>query len=303
MVITIQEDLNKNDVGQAKAILKQYIDQLRRQIPHEKDDELQKNMLTAVNLVDENLAKIEPGNEGAAQDIEKILQSGIFGIGVYLGTIGSAAVGGVGGVTGAVSEGLGTGLERLSKGNLLTALTGTLQGALYGLAYGFINGFFEGFNLPLILLTGEPMQNALKNNDVAKAKPLLLKYIDAMKQQMPKIKDTDTRQILLKTVNLINENIKKIEPEDKGAMNDIKKTVEALLLFAKFGVGFGLGGALGNVGGLIGGVGEGLDTGLKRLGKGQILGTVTGTVAGTIHGLVKGLIDNFGKSFAAPLKT
>lgn len=256
-------------------------------------------MMKTVDVLEENVENTEP--EEPSKDIEKIVRAGAFGGGIYSGTALIPTLGAINGVTGAVDGALATSSDRLNCGDPVNIVTGAAAGALYGGVDGSLNGAFKGFRIPMTLLTGEPMKNALKCRDTAAAKKIMQECCDHMKNETPNVKDPKLRQQMEQTTQLIDQKLKCMKPRRESSIEDIRNGIQLILYFPEILGGVGLGSALANAGGLIGGIKEGIRTGRDRLCTGDIPSTLTGTGAGFTHGFVDAGCKNFFKGLGYPL--
>lgn len=146
------------------------------------------------------------------------------------------------------------------------------------------------------------MQTALDNDDSARAKELFKQFSCRFKQRIPDEKDERSRQIMIKTVNLLDKRVEETKPDKDCSCKDLRLLLKGIVLGVKLVAGYTLGSLTAPVDAAIQSVCEGVETGLTRLHDGNLSGTVTGILAGAEHGLSQGASDAFFKGYGLPLQ-
>lgn len=260
--------------------------------------------MESVDAVSENVKKNRPGPcDAISQDLPKIYRSSLLYSAFQSGTIVAVVLGVVDGLVWAGKEGLATGFDRLKCGDPLSVATGTVAGAFHGGMCGAVHGGFEGFRLPIYLLLGKPMRNALQKRDACAAKQVMQNCSDRMKKDIPNEKDEESRQQMERTARLIDRRLQEYKParECPCPIEDIRTALQIAIFFSEFMGGLGVGVVISNAGGLVGGAKEGLQTARDRLCCGKIDSVATGTIAGVLHGAADKGFKQFFRGLEIPL--
>lgn len=266
------------------------------------DDETKQNckgttdesLLNNVDTIRECIEGTKPSKHDCSQkDIENMLKTGLLLVSAISGTGLGLVLGGAGGANEAITEGSDTFLNRLEKGDVINAMSGGTAGACYGLAHGLTNGVISGYKNQIVFLLGDPMQNAMKDRDVAAGKQIMDKCVCYMEKDIPNQKDQKSQQISQQTAKQIEQEVKDIKPGDECTKDDIVKVAKAALLTIKFMVGVPLGSAIGAVKGGFGGTEGALEMASHRACHGNIGNTATGTLAGFGHGAAVATFTGF----------
>lgn len=147
------------------------------------------------------------------------------------------------------------------------------------------------------------VQNALNNNNPAKAIRLLNQYSCQMKDDICSVENEPFRRNLMKSVNLFDRRLRQLKPDKHCSCDDIKKFAESTLLYPEVVAGFFTGFTLGPIGLLVGGVEGARRTSLSRLKCGNYAGAVTGLLVGLIYGAEYGYVYGFFYGFPIPVAT
>lgn len=145
------------------------------------------------------------------------------------------------------------------------------------------------------------MQTALNNNNAAKAKQILQECSIQMKHQISTTDHDETRQNLMKTVNVFDKRLEEVKPDRRCSCDDIRKILGGFLLFIKATTGYGIGTVTAPVGLVSGGIKVALDTASNRLKKGDLPGTVSGALAGFTYKGIDSGVNNFYSGFRSLL--
>lgn len=146
------------------------------------------------------------------------------------------------------------------------------------------------------------MRTALDNNDSCRATKLFREHSCELRQRCRDARDEEFRRTMIRTVDLLDENIKAQEPDECCSCDDMRDTFNGVLLGIKLITGFTLGAAPSPVIGAIGFVREGLETAKYRLCDGNLPGAVTGFFAGGAHGLTQTALTQFYSGLGYPLR-
>lgn len=123
-----------------------------------------------------------------------------------------------------------------------------------------------------------------------------------MKQKMPDKKDEQNRSEWIKTMNLLDQNLKEVKPDRDCSCHDLKILYKAIVFSGKLCGAYGLATPILLIDGAKQMMNEGLDTGLCRLNEGDLKGTATGILAGGLYGLNQGSGNEIGnKVFSTKL--
>lgn len=338
----MQTALDNNNATEAKEILQQFSCRMKEEFRTIDDYSTRENLMKTINIFDDRLRRVEPDKHCSRNDIRKLIgEGGAFLFPELLAGYGiGSAVTFVGFATEGTSTAVKTGLHRCKNKDLTGTFTGILLGLVYGGYKGYLNAFFTGFRTPFtndeqckylknrkhlcfcyikgkfclffVNFLGTPcgycdsfynqMQTALNNNNSAKAKEMFKKHSCQLKQQIPGEQNKQTRQIMTKTVNLFDENLEEIKPEDDCSCEEFKKLFKGILLGVKIMAGFNLGSVTAPINAVVQAVDEAVDIGSCRLRDGNLQGAVTGILLGGLHGLSRGALDQFFTGFGLPLE-
>lgn len=300
----MQNALQTNNAFEAKNIMEKMINVMKPQIRNRaSDDATRESMAKTMNILEQDLKAVQPGDESSMADIKNILEALLlFGL-VNLGTGLSFITSPVYGIPEALNEGIKAGVHRSRKGDLLNTITGIGAGASYGLVDGLTNGQFAGVRAPLVL-TSFVAQDALTNKNAAEAKRATKQYNCLLRKQISYDEQNKaTHENFQKTLNAIDKRLDEVKPEDESSLKDIEKMMRVLILLGEIPAGYILGGTIGGPpDAILSAIREAIRTGSFRSCKGDLLNTLTGKVAGGLYGLNYGAFNGSYRTLRQPLK-